>query len=57
MCGTRLRVDVEFLIGEGIAHTKPRQEYGVDPQRTERNSKCENVGKCECQNVVFKLEA
>ena len=33
-CGTRLRVDVEFLIGDAIAHAKPRQEYGVDPQRT-----------------------
>ena len=29
--GTRSRVDVEFLIGEGIAHAKPRQEYGVEP--------------------------
>ncbi len=29
------------------------------PQRTrrsERGSKCENVGKCECKNVVLKLE-
>ena len=29
-------LDVEFLIGERIAHAKPRQEYGVDPQRTLR---------------------
>jgi hypothetical protein len=41
------------LIRGGIAHAKPRQEYGVESQR---NSRCENVGKCECQTVVLKLE-
>ena len=25
-CGTRLRVDVEFLIGEGIAHAKSAKD-------------------------------
>ena len=69
-----LILNVEFLIGERIAHAKPRQEYGVDPQTllrslsvnlaelrralgTLRNSKCENVEKCECRNVVLKMEA
>jgi len=69
-----LILNVEFLIGEGIAHAKPRQDYGVEPLTllrsvsvnlaelrralgTRRDSKCENVGKCECQNVVLKLEA
>ena len=45
--GTRSRVDVEFLIGEGIAHAKPRQEYGVDPQRTRRGGSIDAAGSGE----------
>ena len=37
------------MIGEGITHAKVAKGG--------RDSKCENVGKCECQNVVLKLEA
>ena len=37
----------EFLIGEGIAHAKPRQEYGVDPQRTRRRGSIIAAGSGE----------
>jgi hypothetical protein len=43
-----LILNVEFLIGERIAHAKAAKDV--------RNSKCENVGKCECRNVVLWLE-
>ena len=37
----------EFLIGERIAHAKPRQEYGVDPQRTRRGGSIDAAGSGE----------
>ena len=37
----------EFLIGERIAHAKPRQEYGVDPQRTRRGGRIDAAGSGE----------
>jgi len=33
--------------GMRIAHAKPRQEYGVEPQRARRDFRREIVGKCD----------
>ncbi len=43
-------------VREGIAHAKVAKvatRLGVESQR---NFRCENVGECEYQNVVLKLE-
>jgi hypothetical protein len=37
-----------FLIGEEIAHAKPRQEYGVEPQRSRRGNWV--YGYCESRD-------
>ena len=54
-CGTRtcLRSDVEFLIGEGIAHAKSAKVAKVG--KGFQMSECVNVRRSECRFVVASL--